>query len=76
MIDPPNKLDEFALTIENAEGKKKQILFETPKIVNYNAIQIELENFANSINNGKKAIVSLEDATKALKVAYSIINSM
>ena len=65
MIDPPNKLDEFALTIENAEGKKKQILFETPKIVNYNAIQIELENFANSINNGKKAIVSLEDATKA-----------
>ena len=76
MIDPPNKLDEFALTIENAEGNKKQILFETPKIVNYNAIQIELENFANSINNGKKAIVSLEDATKALKVAYSIISSM
>ena len=76
MIDPPNKLDEFALTIENAEGKKKQILFETPKIVNYNAIQMELENFANSINNGKKAIVSLEDATKALKVAYSIISSM
>ena len=76
MIDPPNKLDEFALTIENAEGKKKQILFETPKIVNYNAIQIELENFANSINNGKKAVVSLEDATKALKVAYSIISSM
>ena len=76
MIDPPNKLDEFALTIENAEGKKKQILFETPKIVNYNAIQVELESFANSINNGKKAIVSLEDATKALKVAYSIISSM
>ena len=76
MIDPPNKLDEFALTIENAEGKKKQILFETPKIVNYNAIQVELESFANSINNGEKAIVSLEDATKALKVAYSIISSM
>ena len=76
MIDPPNKLDEFALTIENAEGKKKQILFETPKIVNYNAIQVELESFANSINNGKKAIVSLEDATKALKGAYSIISSM
>ena len=38
--------------------------------------QIELENFANSINNGVKSIVSLEDATKALKVAYSIISSM
>ena len=47
-----------------------------PKIINYNAIQIELENFANSINNNKKTVVSLEDATKALKVAYSIINSM
>ena len=76
MTDHPNELDEFTLTLENAEGKKKQIYFETPKINNYNAIQIELENFANSINNNKKTIVSLEDATKALKVAYSIINSM
>ena len=76
MTDASNELDEFALTLENAEGKKKQILFETPKIINYNAIQIELENFANSINNNKKSIVSLEDATKALKVAYSVINSM
>ena len=56
--------------------RKKKILFEAPKITNYNAIQIELENFANSINNNKKSIVSLEDATKALKVAYSVINSM
>ena len=76
MTDPPNELNEFTLTLENAEGKKKQIHFETPKIINYNAIQIELENFANSINNNKRTIVSLEDATKALKVAYSIINSM
>ena len=76
MTDASDELDEFALTLENAEGKKKQILFEAPKIINYNAIQIELENFANSINNNKKSIVSLEDATKALKVAYSVINSM
>ena len=76
MIDAPNKLDEFSLTLENAEGKKKQILFNSPEIINYNAIQIELESFANTINNDKKSIVSLEDATKALKVAYSIINSM
>ena len=76
MIDAPSELDEFTLTLENAEGKKKQILFETPKIINYNAIQIELENFANSINNNKKPVISLEDAAKALDVAYSIINSM
>ena len=76
MIDPPRELDQYALTIENAEGNKKQILFKNPKIMNYNAIQIELENFAYSINSNKQPIVTLEDATKALKVAHSIINSM
>ena len=76
MIDAPKQLDQFALTLENAEGKRKQIIYKNPKVVNNNAIQIELENFANSINNGIKSIVSLEDATRALKVAYSIINSM
>ncbi len=76
MIDAPKELDQYALTLENAEGKKKQILFKNPKIMNYNAIQIELENFAYSINSNKQPIVTLEDATKALKVAHSIINSM
>ena len=76
MIDAPNELDQYALTLENAEGKKKQIFFDNPKIINYNAIQIELENFANSISANKEPIVTLEDATKALKVAHSIISSM
>lgn len=76
MVDAPKQLDQFALTLENAEGKRKQIIYKNPKVVNNNAIQIELENFANSINNSIKSVVSLEDATRALKVAYSIINSM
>jgi len=76
MIDAPKELDEFALTLENAEGKKKQILFNSPKVSNSNAILLELENFADSIINGKKPIVTLEDGTDALKVAYSIINLM
>ena len=76
MIDAPKELDEFALTLENAEGKKKQIFFNSPKVSNSNAILLELENFADSIINGKKPIVTLEDATDALKVAYSIINLM
>ena len=76
MIDAPKELDEFALTLENAEGKKKQIFFNSPKVNNSNAILLELENFADSIINGKKPIVTLEDGTDALKVAYSIINLM
>ena len=76
MIDAPKKIDEFALTLENAEGKKKQILFDSPKVSNHNAILLELENFADSIINGKKPIVTLEDGMDALKIAYSIINLM
>jgi len=76
MIDAPKKVDDFTLTLENAEGKKKQIFFDSPKVSNYNAILVELENFADSIINGKKPIVTLEDGTDALKVAYSIINLM
>lgn len=76
MIDAPKKLDEFALTLENAEGKKKQILFDSPKVSKHNAILLELENFADSIINGKKPIVTLEDGMDALKIAYSIINLM
>ena len=76
MIDAPKKLDEFALTLENAEGKKKQILFDSPKVSNHNAILLELENFADSIINGKKPTVTLEDGMDALKIAYSIINLM
>ena len=75
MIDTPKQLDKFALTLE-IRGKKKQIIYKNPKVINNNAIQIELENFANSININKNSIVSLEDATRALRVAYSIINSI
>ncbi len=74
MKDVPENPDEFAMILQNAEGVKKQIYFENPTIENNNAILDELETFADAINNDTTPIVTLNDATKALKVAQQIID--
>jgi hypothetical protein len=63
------------MILQNAEGKKKQIYFENPKIETANAILEELESFADTIENQTTPIVSLENGTKALEVANMIIDS-
>ena len=40
------------------------------------AILDELETFADAINNYTTPIVTLEDGTEALRVAYQIIDCM
>ena len=75
MKDAPKELTDFAMILQNAEGKKKQIYFENPKIKNSNAILEELESFADAIENQTTPIVSLENGTKALEVANIIIDS-
>ena len=61
----------FELNIgENQE--KKYISFEVPAIPTVNAIQKELECFAESILNGTTVEVSLEDGYKALELAQRI----
>ncbi len=74
MKDVPANPDEFAMILQNAEGVKKQIYFENPKIDLNNAILDELESFADSINNNTIPIVSLHQGTEALKVAQQIID--
>ncbi len=75
MKDAPENPDDFAMILQNAEGNKKQIYFENPKIVQNNAILDELESFADAINNGTTPIVSLRQGTRALQVAQQIINN-
>ncbi len=75
MKDAPKELADFAMILQNAEGKKKQIYFENPKIETSNAILDELESFADAIENQTTPIVSLENGTKALEVANMIIDS-
>lgn len=75
MKDAPEQPGEFDMVLQNAEGEKKQIYFENPDIANNNAILDELETFADAINNDTTPVVTLEQGTKALKVALQIIES-
>lgn len=73
MKDAPENPDDFAMILQNAEGEKKQIYFDNPKINPNNAILEELESFADAIENDTKPVVTLEDGTKALRVAKQVI---
>ena len=75
MKNAPKNPGEYDMILQNAEGQKKQIYFENPKIVPNNAILDELETFAEAIKNNAKPIVTLRDGANALKVAHQIINS-
>lgn len=75
MKNAPKVADDFAMILTNAEGKKKQIYFDNPKILPNNAILEELETFANAIENNTTPVVTLEQATEALRVALQVIKN-
>ena len=74
MKDAPEVPGDFDMILQNAEGVKKQIYFENPDIPANNAILEELETFADAINNNSEPVVTLHQATEALRVAYQIID--
>ena len=74
MKDAPDTIGDFDMVLQNAEGIKKQIYFENPEVTPNNAILDELETFADAINENTTPVVSLEQGTKALKVALQIID--
>jgi len=75
MKDAPEKVGDFDMVLQNAEGEKKQIYFENPDIETNNAIKDELETFADAIKNDTTPIVTLSQGAKALEVALRIIES-
>ena len=75
MKNAPENPDDFAMILQNAEGVKKQIYFDNPKVEEQNAILNELETFAEAIQNNTTPIVSLEEGAEALKIANRIIAS-
>ena len=76
MKEAPEVPGDFDMILQNAEGEKKQIYFANPEVEPNNAILDELESFADAIVNNTTPIVTLEDGTEALRVAYMIIDSM
>lgn len=74
MKDAPEVPGDFDMILQNAEGVKKQIYFDNPDVNANNAILDELETFADAITNNTAPVVTLEDGTEALRVAYQIID--
>lgn len=74
MKDAPENPDDFAMILQNAEGRKKQIYFDNPAIASNNAILDELDTFAEAINGDTTPIVTMEHGKKALEVALKIID--
>jgi predicted dehydrogenase len=69
--------DPLAVILELGEGKgQKQINFEKPKVKEVNAIQEELQQFANSINQNTTPPVSIHDGYNALDVAHKIVEKL
>ncbi len=59
------------LPLDTAKGKKF-IELNSPKIEQTNAIQMELETFADAIKNDSNPIVDIEDGMAALLLAHQI----
>lgn len=69
--------DPFALIMDMGEGKpKKQIIIESPDIVNVNALVEELNSFYDAVLNNSLPVVSIDDGYEALKLANEIMKKM
>ena len=56
----------------NYHGKKKHIIYEKPKLLSFDALKAELENFADSINGLASPVVDGNAAKSALELAINI----
>ncbi|NTW24887.1 MAG: Gfo/Idh/MocA family oxidoreductase [Lentimicrobium sp.] len=73
----PDSADPLAMILDLGPGKQpKQILFDKPEIIPINAIQTELESFADAIINNTVPSVTINDGYAALDLAYRIIDKM
>ncbi|MGV8113165.1 MAG: Gfo/Idh/MocA family protein [Lentimicrobium sp.] len=73
----PGTADPLAMILDLGPGKlPKQILFDQPEVKPLNAIQTELESFADAINNNTPPPVTINDGYAALDLAYRIIGKM
>lgn len=71
----PETAGMFDMLIDTKEGTKR-IKVDKPEIVQINAIQTELDCFADSIVNNTKPAVSIYDGCKALEVAHEIVKKI
>ncbi len=67
----------YSMEIDPGDGKApKYITYETPEVEELNSIKMELETFAEAINENQKTKVTLEDGYHALNIAHKILNKV
>ncbi len=73
----PQQIDPFAMVLDLGEGKgARQISMHHPEVRPINAIQTELERFAEAIENNTIPAVTIDDGYAALDIAYRILEKM
>lgn len=75
LLDKNGVNTEGGMEIETATGQKI-IDIKMPEPLSVNAIQMELETFADSIQEGIPIRVTIEDGLRALEVAHQIIEKI
>jgi hypothetical protein len=70
-LPPEDQLMEF-----DTPAGKKWLHLQMPKTLPTNAIQEELDTFAQAITNNTEPIVTLYDGFEALRVAHLILNEI
>jgi predicted dehydrogenase len=69
--------DPFAVSIDLGQGRgHREIGFDRPEVPAINAIREELRSFAQSILNGTRPEVTLEDGLAALDTAHRVLDAM
>ncbi len=67
--------DAFIFEIETTHGKKT-IALHSPKIVDNNAIKMELQSFKDAIQNNTHTVVSEIDGFRAMELAHQILEKI
>lgn len=74
-IDSPGEKSVFTFDIETNYGKKT-IAIANPPIEEVNAIQMELQEFKNAIENNTETPVTVIDGFRAMDVAHQILDKI
>lgn len=75
-VDDEHGYQPFTMTLDLKNNVKKQLSFQRMDVKPSNAIQDELESFADAINNNTSPVVSLNDGHDAMLIANEILNKL
>lgn len=73
--EAPTELGEEAIGFQSGEVHK-HLTFDHPEVLPVNSIKLELEEFAEAIQNDTATSVTLDQATAALDAAYQIMDKI